>query len=299
MEIEMSTYTPGSAYQPRVQRVNYSIIGLREHLLAAGAGQQPGQPVPTTIPPQAHIPLDPQGPLDPAIQMHYATQHPHSPLDHTSLSPPADFSPDGHGSQKGRRELSSSKRAAQNRAAQRAFRQRKEEYIQKLKDQVKDYDAIAADYKTLREENYALRDYVISLQGRLLELQGEVPPAPGGIDLSRPPPLPTHGLPLVHPGLDAPAEQLRQEAERRGPEGGAAGTAMSNHAAAQLQQAAALAAARSAQQLSNAHKHPHEDGPYTQAGYSEAKKQKTGDEDQPSGGIPSYSAIFPAPPETR
>lgn len=76
--------------------------GLREHLLAAGAGQPSAsapiqQQQPHTGGPQQHI--------DPAIagSQHYMSQ--------------ADPSDDGEG-RKGRRELSTSKRAAQNRAAQ-------------------------------------------------------------------------------------------------------------------------------------------------------------------------------------
>lgn len=78
------------------------VEGLREHLLAAGAGQSSApapiqQQQPHTGGPQQHI--------DPAIagSQHYMSQ--------------ADPNDDGEG-RKGRRELSTSKRAAQNRAAQ-------------------------------------------------------------------------------------------------------------------------------------------------------------------------------------
>jgi len=81
----------------------------------------------------------------------------------------------------GKRELSTSKRAAQNRAAQRAFRQRKEGYIKKLEEQVRDYAMLTENYKNVQAENYQLRDYIISLQSRLLESQGEVPPPPTNV----------------------------------------------------------------------------------------------------------------------
>lgn len=93
-------------------------------------------------------------------------------------------SPEGESSETpkrgGKRELSTSKRAAQNRAAQRAFRQRKEGYIKKLEEQVRDMTALEESYKAIQNENYQLRDYIISLQSRLIESQGEdaVPPAP-------------------------------------------------------------------------------------------------------------------------
>ncbi|KAI4202107.1 MAG: hypothetical protein LQ350_002774 [Teloschistes chrysophthalmus] len=85
---------------------------------------------------------------------------------------------------KGKRELSTSKRAAQNRQAQRAFRQRKEGHIKHLEAQVKDYNSLSESYKTLQAENYQLRDYIISLQSRLIESQGEFPQPPSNIDIS-------------------------------------------------------------------------------------------------------------------
>jgi len=100
----------------------------------------------------------------------------------------------------GKRELSTSKRAAQNRAAQvcfwtqfmerthslipkqRAFRQRKEGYIKKLEEQVRDYQVLSENFKAVQSENYQLRDYIINLQSRLLESQHEVPPPPSNVD---------------------------------------------------------------------------------------------------------------------
>ncbi|KAI9782610.1 MAG: hypothetical protein M1839_004856 [Geoglossum umbratile] len=94
----------------------------------------------------------------------------------------------GYGSTKkgGKRELSTSKRAAQNRAAQRAFRQRKEGHIKKLEEQVRDLHALEENYKAIQAENYQLRDYIINLQSRLIETQGELPPPPLNIDLNQP-----------------------------------------------------------------------------------------------------------------
>ncbi|KAH6856657.1 hypothetical protein B0I37DRAFT_80190 [Chaetomium sp. MPI-CAGE-AT-0009] len=87
---------------------------------------------------------------------------------------------------KAKRELSQSKRAAQNRAAQRAFRQRKEGYIKKLEQQVRDYGEMESTFKSLQAENYTLRDYVMRLQSRLLDAQGEYPQPPPGISLAHP-----------------------------------------------------------------------------------------------------------------
>jgi hypothetical protein len=90
---------------------------------------------------------------------------------------------------KAKRELSQSKRAAQNRAAQRAFRQRKEGYIKKLEQQVKDFETMQNDYTEVQRENYSLREYVISLQRRLIDTLGEFPPPPPNVNLNRQPPL--------------------------------------------------------------------------------------------------------------
>ncbi len=65
---------------------------------------------------------------------------------------------------------------------QRAFRQRKEGYIKKLEEQVRDYQILSENFKAVQAENYQLRDYIINLQSRLLESQGEVPPPPSNVD---------------------------------------------------------------------------------------------------------------------
>ena len=67
-------------------------------------------------------------------------------------------------------------------AYQRAFRQRKEGYIKKLEEQVRDYQVLSENFKAVQGENYQLRDYIINLQSRLLESQGEVPPPPSNVD---------------------------------------------------------------------------------------------------------------------
>lgn len=69
---------------------------------------------------------------------------------------------------------------------QRAFRQRKEGYIKKLEQQVRDLADLELSYKSMQSENYALREYVIHLQSRLLDIQGEFPPPPPNVNLSQP-----------------------------------------------------------------------------------------------------------------
>lgn len=92
----------------------------------------------------------------------------------------------GDGRKSAKRELSQSKRAAQNRAAQRAFRQRKEGYIKKLENQVRELNNLDDSLKASQAENYSLREYIIHLQSRLIESQGEFPQPPPNINLVHP-----------------------------------------------------------------------------------------------------------------
>lgn len=94
--------------------------------------------------------------------------------------------PGGNGRKQQTRELSQTKRAAQNRAAQRAFRHRKETYIRQLEEQNKNFLNMEKAYKGLQSENYALRDYVITLQARLLDATGDFPPPPPNVNINAP-----------------------------------------------------------------------------------------------------------------
>jgi hypothetical protein len=167
--------------------------GLRDHLLAAQAGQSIPPSASPTSPQDMHVGYSTPGHhhhIDPAIGGAPGQPVPLHEMDHDH---------DGSESRKGRRELSTSKRAAQNRAAQRAFRQRKEQYIQSLKDQVKEHQTLAQNYETIQKENFQLRQYIITLQARLLESHTELPPPPESIDLSRGPPvLATASAPTAH-----------------------------------------------------------------------------------------------------
>lgn len=85
---------------------------------------------------------------------------------------------------------------------QRAFRQRKEGYIKKLEEQVRDFTQMQESYKQIQAENYQLRDYIINLQSRLIESQGEdaVPPPPLPLISSNPPPLEAVSAPTANMG---------------------------------------------------------------------------------------------------
>lgn len=92
---------------------------------------------------------------------------------------------------------------------QRAFRQRKEGYIKKLEEQVRDYQALSENFKAVQAENYQLRDYIINLQSRLLESQHEVPPPPSNVDGLQPGAHKQH-QPLQH--VNSQPSQLQQAA---------------------------------------------------------------------------------------
>lgn len=150
---------------------------------------------------------------------------------------------------------------------QRAFRQRKEEYIKKLKVELEEYKELAEQYQAVQQENYQLRDYIINLQSRLLESQGDYPQPPANINLQHP--TSTEGPPRT---------------------GHAPTASMASSAVSQLQ-AAAVQAAAEANELGNsvaatttastssavANKHTNEDGIFdTEAEYP-SKRQKSDD----------------------
>ncbi|KAH9871960.1 hypothetical protein J1614_006219, partial [Plenodomus biglobosus] len=269
----------------QVRRItNMQHQGLREHLLAAGAGQPTVQPL---AQPLAQHPQQ---------QQQQQQQHPHTTGPPHAIDPAiagaayamsaADDGNTSEGRSKGRRELSTSKRAAQNRAAQRAFRQRKEEYIKQLKDQVKEFEQLCELYKTLQTENYQLRDYIINLQSRLLETQGEIPPAPAGVDLNRPhgehsslhqpqPQPPQH----IQPPEPPQQQQQQQQQQQSSPSSNNGG--LSERQIGELQMAAQAAAA--AQHGTAGSKHPSSEGTYDYA--TAEKRQKT--EESPQGQFPS------------
>ncbi|KAH7249116.1 uncharacterized protein BKA55DRAFT_691219 [Fusarium redolens] len=153
--------------------------------LRARANHAPTANMMPIVPPSGHSPGASAGPST-------------APL---APAPPAPLSADDHmgDGRKAKRELSQSKRAAQNRAAQRAFRQRKEGYIKKLEQQVRDYTDMEQSFKAMQADHYALREYVVHLQTRLLETSGDYPPPPPNVNLSQPP------QPASAPAITAPA----------------------------------------------------------------------------------------------
>ncbi|KAG8627511.1 hypothetical protein KVT40_004994 [Elsinoe batatas] len=173
------------------QDANQFEESLRNQLMSAQNGASSHAPEPPTqvssgpvpYPINARSPQSSDGQIDPSIGGGGGGP---SPPGNPYLAPMVmdDMAMGGRGGNK--RELSSTKRAAQNRAAQRAFRQRKEAYIGKLEKQVKDYGAMEEDFKILQNENYQLREYILALQTRILDSSDELPPPPPRIHLVHP-----------------------------------------------------------------------------------------------------------------
>lgn len=96
---------------------------------------------------------------------------------------------------------------------QRAFRQRKEGYIKKLEEQVKEFQNMEQNFRALQNENFQLREYILNLQSRLLESSSDFPPAPSHINISS----------TSHGGSNSAAadssaveQQLRREMQHQG-----------------------------------------------------------------------------------
>ncbi|KAF4550816.1 Transcription factor kapC-like protein [Elsinoe fawcettii] len=172
------------------QDANQFEESLRNQLMSAQNGTSAHAPEPsiqtssgaTPYPINARSPQSSDGQIDPSIGGGGGP----SPPQHTYLAPMVmdDMTMGARGGKQ--RELSSTKRAAQNRAAQRAFRQRKEAYISKLEKQVKDFGAMEEDFKVLQHENYQLREYILALQTRILDSSDDLPPPPARIHLVHP-----------------------------------------------------------------------------------------------------------------
>ncbi|KAK4450125.1 putative transcription factor kapC [Podospora aff. communis PSN243] len=171
------TLPHGYNHAPPAQNEAYIHPELRSADAVPTSSAYPAVPIPNMMPAASLSPSD-----QPAVMPGPTAAIGVAPggVDH------GDYSAEGR---KAKRELSQSKRAAQNRAAQRAFRQRKEGYIKKLEQQVREFGEREANYKTIEAENHALRDYVMHLQSLLLDTKGEYPPPPANVNLG-----PSHGL---------------------------------------------------------------------------------------------------------
>ncbi|KAI9247230.1 hypothetical protein BY458DRAFT_527384 [Sporodiniella umbellata] len=73
----------------------------------------------------------------------------------------------------GKRTVIPSKRAAQNRAAQKAFRQRRDQYIKELETKASAVKETQTEVVILREENVQLRERVVELERQILILSGK------------------------------------------------------------------------------------------------------------------------------
>lgn len=116
--------------------------------------------------------------IDPAFVRPPSTEFVHLPETETAApahSPtPAPKAPETAGEKGARRAVSTTKRAAQNRNAQKAFRQRREIYVKELEATAAEVAELHKTIEELRQENLQLRDYTLALQLRLIELSPNV-----------------------------------------------------------------------------------------------------------------------------
>ncbi|OAA64250.1 bzip transcription factor [Niveomyces insectorum RCEF 264] len=165
---------PSSSSSSSVQPSYLAPAPSAQAIMSSAVQQQAPQPV------SVLAPALPQAPTAASLQQQQQQQQQQQPAGGS----PEPAVTDGR---KGpRRELSQSKRAAQNRAAQRAFRQRKEGYIKKLEQQVQDYADMENQFKLIQSENYALREYIIHLQSKLLDAKADLPQPPPNLNLAAP-----------------------------------------------------------------------------------------------------------------
>lgn len=75
----------------------------------------------------------------------------------------------------GHKPVSTTKRAAQNRNAQKAFRIRREKYVKDLEETAIQVVELQKTVEQLRQENHQLREYTMVLQSRLMELSPAEP----------------------------------------------------------------------------------------------------------------------------
>ncbi|KAK5137442.1 hypothetical protein LTR08_008420 [Meristemomyces frigidus] len=266
---------------------------LREQLLAAGSA--PPAPSPYPPPPtvgaqgpehayQTSNTASPHDHLDPNVSQQHQAPYAHMSGDGGDCGD--DGGDDGLSPQggKGKRELSTSKRAAQNRAAQRAFRQRKEGYIKKLEEQVKEFQNMEQNYRSLQNENYQLREYILNLQSRLLETQSDIPPAPSHVNLTSSDAAPTasgSGAPRAAMTPSAVDHRLQQDLPQHGLPPPPPQRPHEHDAISQLQAAAAQADAVQPQ-----HQSPYGLGPGGPEPYPNPnKRQRVDEKDAPGGDV--------------
>lgn len=71
---------------------------------------------------------------------------------------------------RGRKTVSGTRRAAQNRNAQKAFRERRHKYVKDLEATASEVADLKRTVEKLEQENLLLREYTRALEGRLMQL---------------------------------------------------------------------------------------------------------------------------------
>jgi hypothetical protein len=163
-----------------------------------------------------------------------------------------------------------------NLSDQRAFRQRKEGYIKKLEEQVRDFSNMQESYKQISAENYQLRAYIISLQSRVIDAQGAdaLPPPPVSLNLNHPPPT----LFSLDPAIsgDAQATPAAGQPSPRPVQQQAAQPNISAPTANMGVQASAVPAQQAIPAAATGQKRPHEENANADGGFLQSIAQAAG-----------------------
>jgi hypothetical protein len=107
------------------------------------------------------------------LQMLPHQSQPPSPQNMQQAGSPTEPLSPGGSSRSAIRTLANSKRAAQNRAAQRAFRQRKERYMKDLEAKAKELESTKKELEVLQKEKQDMVTYIGQLKREIARLKGE------------------------------------------------------------------------------------------------------------------------------
>ncbi|RCK67442.1 putative transcription factor kapC [Candida viswanathii] len=105
------------------------------------------------------------------MQQHQQSPQSSSSSDGSSTDIKTDHSPSSK--KYNHRAVSTTKRAEQNRNAQRAFRVRKEKYIKDLEEKAQEVDQLKATIENLEIRNRAMTKYICELQRQMLDTKGD------------------------------------------------------------------------------------------------------------------------------
>ncbi|KAI9484185.1 MAG: hypothetical protein EXX96DRAFT_537464 [Benjaminiella poitrasii] len=158
-----------------------------------------------TRPPGSVLPIPSNQQQHPTPSLQHAHQLPPTRHPEQPFSPPAQAHDYDHSkASKGGRAVIPSKRAAQNRAAQKAFRQRREQYIKDLETKAKLMDTWHEEMQALRNENKELRERIMGLENRIIVLTKGETGKTADVSSNTPPPPPSSSSSITKMSTSTP-----------------------------------------------------------------------------------------------